>query len=295
MKKKIFSIVLCVFALLVITPTTALADTGPKPSVVIGFEGLKQENCYVTLLSKSDSTGPYSAYDGDSNQARYNENDEDFEIWEKFVSYQDKDGFYFLQYFEKLDESSTFKWGYYPPKEFKILMYFPDSDSFAVSSEIYERYAFDSYFTVDATGLNPSVNGEISAVKSYDYGLEALSFIARIVITIALELAVALLFGFSAKKQIFVIGITNVITQTILNVLLNIINYNQGQLMFVLSYILFELIVFAIEAVIYCFALNRYSVKPAVKKWFIVLYAFVANFLSFFAGLGIAHLIPGIF
>jgi hypothetical protein len=36
-------------------------------------------------------------------------------------------------------------------------------------------------------------------------------------------------------------------------------------------FMVFELIVFAIEAVIYCFALNRYSVKPTVKKWFIVL------------------------
>ncbi|MEL7654478.1 MAG: hypothetical protein AAGU75_01070, partial [Bacillota bacterium] len=244
MVKNIISIVLGIVVALCITSTTASADIGPKPSVVIKFEGLRQENCYVTLLSKSDSTGPYSLYDGDSSYAHYNEDDEGFEIWKKFVSYQDKDGFYFLQYFSKPDDCATFKWGYHPPQEFKILMYFPDSDSFLVSDESYERYAFDSYFKVDATDLSSTANnGKISAVKSYEFTWELFSLITRIVITIALELTVALLFGFRAKKQILIIGITNVITQTVLNVLLNIINYSQGQMMFVLHYIWLEFFV----------------------------------------------------
>ena len=56
--KKLILITLCLCALLLTTPTAALADVGPKRSVVVEFEGLEQENCYVTLLSKSDSTGP---------------------------------------------------------------------------------------------------------------------------------------------------------------------------------------------------------------------------------------------
>lgn len=88
----------------------------------------------MTLLSKSDSTGPHSVYDGDSNNARYSKKDEDFEIWQKFVSYKDRDGFYFLQYFDKIDDNSVFRLGYYPPKEFKILVYFHDYNSFAVSN-----------------------------------------------------------------------------------------------------------------------------------------------------------------
>ncbi len=43
---------------------TASADTGPKPSVKVSFEGLSDELCYGTLLSASKSTGPASVWDG---------------------------------------------------------------------------------------------------------------------------------------------------------------------------------------------------------------------------------------
>jgi hypothetical protein len=108
-------------------------------------------------------------------RADYHENDEDYAIWEAFDSYQDKDDFYFLQYFTKLGEDAAFRWGYYPPKEFKILLYFPDDGSFAVSDEVYERYAFDSYYTVDLSHLtHPVTNGEtIRVEKDYHYAAEA--------------------------------------------------------------------------------------------------------------------------
>jgi hypothetical protein len=61
MKKFVRSLLLCIVALKAVVPTIAYADVGPKPSVVVAFRGL-QDNCYVTLLSKTESTGPYSAY-----------------------------------------------------------------------------------------------------------------------------------------------------------------------------------------------------------------------------------------
>lgn len=292
-KKRAGTFLLCFFAFLTLLPGLALADAGPKPSVVVALEGLGQDPCYVTLLSKTDSTGPYSVYDGDPNHARYPEEDQDDAVWEKFVAYRDKDGFYFLQYFKQAEAGTPFRWGYYPPRTFKILLYFPDSGRFAVSG-VYERYAFDSYFKVDASNLNPAVGGEITAVKNYDYTWELLSLLARIVVTVALELGVALLFGFRAKGQVAAIAVTNAVTQTLLNVLLNLTNYSLGQLMFVFNFIWLELLVFAAEAAVYSSVLNRYGSKPA-QKWVIVLYAFAANLLSFFAGFGIALAIPGIF
>lgn len=82
------------------------------------------------------------------------------------------------------------------------MIYFPNTDALVVSSDIYERYAFDSYYTVDASqlGLSPSDGMTVSAVRSYDYRTETISLIARIIVTVAFELAIALLFGFRAKK-----------------------------------------------------------------------------------------------
>jgi hypothetical protein len=62
--------------------------------------------------------------------------------------------------------------GYYPPEDFKILLYFPADDRFAVSEEACERYAFDSYYQVNLSGVDPvsAENGfTFPAVRNYDF------------------------------------------------------------------------------------------------------------------------------
>jgi len=297
MKKKILYMLLCFAIILMIMPGTTYADMGPKPSVVIDFKGLEHEKYYVTLLSKFPSTGPHSVLNENKNNQRYHEGDEKYEIWKKFLSYKDKDGFYFLQYFTDCTDTSKFVWGYFPPSKFKILLYFPEHDRYIESEEVYERYAFDSYFKVNAKDLDIKsiTNNDIKAEKNYDYSWELLSLFVRIIATVAIEVMIALMFGFRAKKQIYFIAAVNIVTQSILNILLNIINYNQGSMMFVFNYIWMEVLVLFIETVIYSAFLYKYSSKESTKKWIIPLYAITANAVSFVAGLYITHLIPGIF
>lgn len=289
---RLFIVYVCI--LIGILPMTVKADTGPKPSVNVTICGIENEEYYATLLSESRSTGPASVYDG--SYAFYQEGDEEYEIWKKFVEYQDSDGFYFLQEFWECTDTDEFRWGYYPPSPFKILLYFPEYDSFVVS-EVYERYAFDTYYTVDLTGVdiqNTAVTAVVEAEKNYDYSLELASLAARIVITVLLELAVAWVFAFREKRQLLFLAVVNIITQIILNLLLNGINYKQGQRAFVFYYILLELLVFLIEAAAYSRILPKVS-AGAVKRRRATLYALAANLVSFIAGLWIAHLVPGIF
>ncbi|HWQ76675.1 MAG TPA: hypothetical protein VN441_15320 [Syntrophomonas sp.] len=292
MKKRLWVCVLIVAILIPVLSVTALADTGPKPSVVVSFKGLEQESYSVTLLSDKDSTGPWSKSD------RYETYYGDETIWEKFNTYSDADGFYFLGCFSDCSDTDTFKWTYYPPSTFKILIYFPEYDRFVVSAETYERYAFDSYYSVDATNLNIQsvtvANEEMSVKRTYDFSWEILSLLCRILATIAIELGIAWLFGFRTQKQILVIGLTNVVTQTILNTLLNVFNYHQGAFGFIFNYIWMELVVFIIEGVVYANLLHRYEANPERKihPW---LYAFTANVLSFAVGMLIAKWMPGIF
>ena len=277
-------------------PSASYADTGPKPSVNISFSGLDNMTYYVTILSKTSSTGPYSSYEQDSD--RWEEGAENYDIFKKFLSYKDSDGYYFLQFFEKCSNNSSFKWGYYPPYDFKILLYFPDSDTFAVSSQAYERYAFDSYYKVDCSKLAISVSKEpiaITAERSYDYSREVLSLAARIIITILTELATALIFKYRARPYIKVIAITNIITQTVLNILLNIVNYKSGPWAVVISYVFLEILVFAIEAVVYTALFSGWEKDKAMYKGHPVLYAFAANTASFVVGRRLANFIPGIF
>lgn len=218
------------------------------------------------------------------------------------MNYKDPDGYYFLQRSWKVSESKELAWTYYPPDDFKILLYYPETETF-VSSGIYARYAFDTYYTVDMDGVDIgsveynddlSTNERIEAYRSYNYRQEMLALGARIVLTILIEMMVALLFGFRQKKQLLILAVVNIITQIILNVLLNVINYNSGPLAFTFFYVLFELIVFALEAVLYCTILKRLSEKKKEDAYYI-LYSFVANLISFGAGLFLAAKLPGMF
>jgi hypothetical protein len=78
-----------------------------------------------------------------------------------------------------------------------------------VSAESYERYAFDSYYTVDASKLDinfVSPSGESLRVKrTYDFSWEVFSLLCRTAGTIAVELLVALLFKIKGKRLIKII------------------------------------------------------------------------------------------
>lgn len=268
-------------------PWIAWADMGPKPSVIIDIQGVDGVPYYGTLLSSVESTGPYSVLDPEDRYSHYQEGDEEYEVFKKFVDYRDKDGYYFLQYFEECTRTHQLSWTYYPPREFKLLLYFPEEDRFLESDTTYERYAFGSYFTASVSPAG------VFLEKSYDYTGEVGSLIARIVLTIIAEMAIALLFGFRLRRQLRFILVVNVITQIALNLALNIINYQSGALAFFVFYVLLEIGVVVVEGVLYTRYLRTYSEKE-IPTWKPSLYALVANAASFALGIGLAIWIPGI-
>ncbi|MBR5534800.1 MAG: hypothetical protein IKU62_08145 [Ruminiclostridium sp.] len=273
--------------LTLLVPMTATADTGPKPSVTVTFQGLEDPTYYVTLLSERDSTGPWS------HSQNYEEYYGDQAVWEALNSYEDPDGFYFLGCYEDCSETHTFSWTYYPPQVFKVLVYFPESDTFAVTDDTYERYAFHSYFKCNA-GAAPETGLLAPLHKDYLFGEEILSFLARVVITLAAEMALAFVFGFRAKEQLKVIFWANLATQVILNLALNLINYKFGGWAFVFGYLWMEAAVFLLEGWVYAATLRKLDRNPEEKRhpW---AYAFTANTISLLLGLFISQHIPGIF
>ncbi|MBR5261135.1 MAG: hypothetical protein IKV47_03075 [Oscillospiraceae bacterium] len=296
MKKRFVSFFLCFVLIAALLPISASADMGPKPSVRIEFENMGTDLCYGTLLSKARSTGPASAWDGKSGYYHWGYGEEGEPIWQAFIDYEDPDGYYFLQEWWECSENGQLNWTYYPPQSFKILLYYPATDTYAVS-DIYERYAFDSYFTADLSEvdvLNPSAVQHISVEKSYDHSAEIISLICRIIITILVELGIALLFKLRGKNLIKLVALTNIATQVILNVLLYAANYSRGQFFFVFIYVILEIFVFVIEAVIYTLCFKKVGGEEVSRRR-AVAYAFAANLVSFIAGLAIAKLIPGIF
>ena len=290
MKKKLFAIIFV--SLFVLLPISVNADMGPKPSVRIVIEGLGDEVCYGTLLSQTDHTVGASVWDGREETARPSGNyeycDVPEEIWRAFVEYKDTDGFYYLQRAWNCGETGTLDWTYIPPNIFKVLLYFPESEIFAVS-EICETYAFHSYFTVDA---NAFTEGNLTVTKSYDHTGETVSFVARFCVTLALEIAIAFGFGFRTKHELSVLILMNFITQLFLNVALSVVGIREGGFVLAFVYILLEILIAAIECLWCYLALCR---RKNVEFTSVLSYSVIANFSSFIAGLLIALIVPNLF
>ena len=227
----------CLFSLL---SFPAAADTGPKAAVHIRIEG-REAPAYATLLSKNPSTGPQSAYDEE--KGNYDSYYLPTAIWQAFQNYEDADGYYFLQIGWELGETSEFTWGYYPPSYFKVLLYFPESDSYAVS-DICQRYAFDTYYTVrmsdgeiSSSEYDEKRSGEerLVAFRLYEWQNETFALLFRMVLTLLIEVVIALLFGFRKMRALLIVVALNVLTQILLNAALICSAISFGSLPYLLS------------------------------------------------------------
>lgn len=182
-----------------------------------------------------------------------------------------------------------------PPNEFKILLYFPERDQFAVS-DIYKKYAFKSYFQAKIENLNAYDNKDtlsITVEKNYHYISEIIFFIIRVILTISIEISIALLFGLRKRNVLLFIVTTNIITQVILNVLVTLANYSEGILAFIFVYIFIEFLIFIIEAIAYAVyfnIVNKTNGEYKIKKWVAPTYALIANATSFIFGIIISFI-----
>ena len=291
MKRRFF-----LFALLLALLTgTASADCGPKPSVRVAVTGLEGQECYGTLLSREPSTGPESAWDGEGDQPHYSQDwdyysegeapEEIVARWQAFQNYEDTEGYYFLQCWWTTTEEAGVNWIYYPPRDFKLLLWFPETGEYRVSGAR-EPYAFDSYYVADVTG-----DGLLELDDSYDMGWELISLSCRIAITLILELALAWVFRYRTKKQILFLVAVNCVTQIGLNVAVNVINFTSGQFAYLFWFVVLELCILLVEALLYRWRLPQNAEGPNHPIW----YAITANLVSAVAGIWLSIHIPGIF
>ena len=276
-------------ALFLAISLTACADCGPKPNLRITFRNAGDERYYSTILSKSTFEPGAGELFGDNDHSLrwYNAlSPEEQKAVNAFAAYPAQEGFNF---FPLIWDSSknVISWGYMPPDEFVLLVYFPESGKM-FESNICHTYAFDSYFAVDLSDVSGdaiSVDSGygLSVQPSYQVGEWILEFISRVLVTIAVELVVALIFGYWEKRTLLFFAIVNVATQILLNIVLSIANINYGILMFLFAYFIGELMVVTFEAVFYGLYIGKYSKrhKSGVRA---VFYAICANIASFISG-----------
>ena len=289
------------FALCAVFALPAAADMGPKPSVTVKIKNAPEGEMWATLLSEAE-LGPFDEFKGGSEDeyeyyyenSFYSENGKpDYNVWRAVTDYKDPDGYRFLQRLWLIDESGEFTWGYMVPDNFKVLLYFPADGAF-LTSEISPVYAFDSYYEVDLEGVDVSKSGGIQVHASYNVKKELIGLFGRFLLTVLIEMAVAILFGFSRKKPLLLILGVNAVTQIVLNVALNLLSRRAGIFGLMGLMLLCEVAVIAIEATVYCIYMKR--LEPAYdNERYLIGYAAVANIASFVAGFAFALLFPAIY
>ena len=290
MRRRLFCGSILALLLVCLLPLWAAADTGPKPSITVTPEGFGEDACYLTLLSQTETTGPWSKHESfAASKDSYGDPEADEAIWTAFNDYQDAEGFFFLGCYGEVTGGQMFCWSYYPPDTFKVLAYFPDSGTFAVGP-VTERKEFSARYTV-----SPSETGETLLIeKARNQEAENKSFVGRLVLTLALELAVAVVFGFRAKRQIITIVCMNLITQVGLNQAITHLFPVVSSRCYWPGLLVLEILIFLVEGAVYARLLPRWKKDPAAvcHPWG---YALAANVASFGVGLILARLIPGMF
>lgn len=284
------SMVLILMAALAIC---AFADFGPKPSVVVEFEGAGDREYYVTLVAKEDKLGgPYHRITVDDQPEEVNP-----AVWNRLVGYEEPDGLVFAGNVQKLTGDGDYVWGYYPPSEFRVLIYFPDTDSFVASSEILEQYAFDSYYQMDFNDLPENWNDAVAAIpvtRKYNLLCQITAFLLRLAVTVAVECLLAVLFGFTGKRQLLLVAAVNCVSQLALNLL--ILDESVGLFVFyVLQYALIEVGVILAEGLVYCLALPKLVTPEQNRNIHPIAYAVIGNMASFSLGYLLSNCFPMLF
>ena len=271
----------------------AFADFGPKPSVVVEFENAGDREYYVTLVAKEDKLGsPYSRITDEDEQ-----HDVNIDVWNRFMHYENPDGMVFAGNVQKLTGDGAYVWGYYPPSEFRVLIYFPDTDSFVESSEILEQYAFDSYYQMDFNDLPENWNDAVAAIpvtRKYNLLWQITAFLLRLAVTVAVECLLAVLFGFKGKRQMLLVLAVNCATQLAMNLL--ILDESVGLFVFyVLQYALIEVGVILAEGLVYCLALPKLATPEQNRNIHPIAFAFFGNVASFSLGFLLSNWFPMLF
>lgn len=273
----ILLMIICMFTILSSDNIPLPLDMGPKPSVTVYINGVDGETVYGTFIVEYGGT----PWDPDIEE----------DIIKKLEAFP-VDGEFRVEksYMQDCTESMALHEYYMPPREFKILLYFPEYNTFVTTKDIYAAYAFDSHYALDLSGYDFNNNrnttivadAQVHSAKMRDLIVGALSFLFRLVVTVAVEFAVGWsMYKIRDRQSVTTIIVVNVITQFLLNFFILKMTYGIG-LFLVLP--VGEIIVFIVEAIAY----KRFFSEQHNSTGKVIGYSFGANFLTMFLGFVLA-------
>jgi hypothetical protein len=286
------------FLLLFIFSTTGLiisvkADMGPKPITTVEIIGFDQPYSF-DLLYKSDKEINILTESEVNNQVENYYYLDDFP--EELNGFVDSDGFHSYTLYRGIphhisfEEPNKYIAGYFsPPDVFKIALVLESGE--IIISEIVHKTLFEANFIFDLSDFSldnatpTTINGttvyelDNSVTEIIPVGNSILQFVITALATILLEVFILFVFRYNTWQSYKLIIIVNAITQTLLYASM-VLGYLAGSFFgYIGVLIIGELIVFALEIIIYQKLLKEKSKSLAL------FYTITANIVSLALGL----------
>ncbi|MBN1623745.1 MAG: hypothetical protein JXN10_08210 [Clostridia bacterium] len=268
---KRLSLILAIIISMIILPSIASADAGPKPNITIKAVNMPNQMCYMDLLVEVDRQG--------ETDPEYLTDDYNSEMVAALSQYYvdgwgaavvNRENIIFDDIKCKVvDGESTKSFGYMPPDRFRIIVVTEDGN--IKVSNVIDKKVFDS--TVDFDYLSGEAS-ERAVIPGF-----LMKFILTLLLTLTIEglLFLAFKFGF-AKYWGWVLGI-NIFTQIFLYAAIIFGTYLGGIFFAIIMYVLAEIFIFISETIAYAFILKS---RPAGYR---IGYSIAANTISLIAGL----------
>ncbi|BCR36187.1 hypothetical protein [Mariniplasma anaerobium] len=282
MGKRIISFLVITFILFSFLALDINADMGPKSTIDIEIIGVDQPYYFDVLIYESNDIEILDLFDlANEIEGNYYQDDYPSDI---LNGYQDEDGFVSRTLYNGIpailskpdDSKEIYHVGYFSaPKTFKIVIILDDDTM--ITSKIIDRKLFQSTMTYDLSDVDLSFNQQDVGVltESIPYTHVSISLLIRVIITVGVELLILFAYNYRRKESYMIVGLTNLVTQTLLTVFMAIGFYAWGSFFGLLGVlILGEILVFITEILLYGYVLKEHSRSKAMG------YAFIANVIT---------------
>lgn len=224
--RKAFRIILVLFIIAVFCwffIQTTKDEMIPEPTLKVVVNGIETRDYWADLLVQDN--GIYQTF----------KSEEVMEAVDKLAKYEDEDGFHPAMLKESsgpiygrlrgvwIDEA-TFKhefWGDGIPREFKVAMLTGEGN--LIVSDVVKTYSYHStvHFDIDSSSITNDVVTDFGDIyETIPWVGILIIFIVRIIIGLLIKVLVGNAVGFKSDKSTKIMLKTNVITQSILNILL---------------------------------------------------------------------------
>ncbi len=276
MIKRVTALIFLISCILFLYPVSVYADMGPKPSLTIYCKNMPDTTCYLDLLV--DRVPNEGGYKNINNTQNYNPQMikilEDYNVdgWLSAMLHGTGAPIFGDIVCNIKDGKCTQKFGYLGiPDRFKIIVVTADNKT-VISNEI-NRLAFNSTVYFDYQ--------KAQAAEKNPFSSSILQFLGTMIFTLIIEGIVLLVFRFKLALNWKPFLIINLITQILLNTVVIYQMATNGTFFAFFYYVLFEMIIFTTETVLFSKFLKQHSI---IRR---VLFALTANLLSFITGIAV--------